>query len=472
MKNILIAAVLLIVIPGKAQTCNCEKEFLYVKNIVDENFSGFPDRIKTLSYAVYKKKTDQLLKLTRGRFASDNCPLIIDQYLDVFKSHHLGFFSNSDPYKTDTDFVNHRPLFNIPDDKLARLRKSKSWEGIYISAFDSSYKIAVIKDQTPLHDYIGVLVQSKLPTWKKGMVKFEGKLVNDSLLKGVLYMRNHRPKFESFDLWDNQNKIGGDWVRQGTGKEVSNLPAQGSHSVPSPTTDAKRLTPNTFYVKIGSFSNTYKPQIDSILKANESLLNATANLVLDLRDNGGGSDDSWEGLIPYIYSSPIKMIGADVLATKTTISAYKKYLDDKNLSKETLNNINNEIAKMEKAEGRWVKKNDDEVISYLTPKPFPKKVVILINKWCGSSTEELLLATQQSSKVVLAGENTTGNLDYSNVVEVPFSCYPYTLVYATTRSRRLNVHKGIDNIGIAPSYRLTEKDDWIKEAIKIAEGQR
>ena len=124
---------------------------------------------------------------------------------------------------------------------------------------------------------------------------------------------------------------------------------------------------------------------------------------------------------------------------------------------------------MEKAKGHWVKQNDDETESSFNQKPFPKKIVILINRWCGSSTEELLLAARQSAKVILVGENTVGNLDYSNIVRVPFSCYPYTLVYATTRSRRLNIHQGIDNVGIAPKYRLPEGADWIKEALKIVE---
>lgn len=180
------------------------------------------------------------------------------------------------------------------------------------------------------------------------------------------------------------------------------------------------------------------------------MLNSTPNLILDLRDNGGGSDNACEGLIPYFYTQPIKMIGADILASETTISAYKKYLDDKNLSKADFDNINNKVARMEKAKEQWVRNNEDETDSSLQPKPYPKKIVILINKWCGSSTEELLLAARQSSKVILACENTVGNLDYSNIVQIPFSCFPYTLVYPTTRSRRLNTHQGIDNIGIAP----------------------
>jgi hypothetical protein len=467
MKGILIVGMLLIIVNAKAQTCDCEKEFLFIRRTVEQNFSGFNDKIKAIKKESYDKQVDELLKLNHNKFASDNCLLIINKYLDIFKSHHLGFYSIADPYKTDTDFVNHRPIFKITDKEIEKLKNSKSWEGIYYSTYDSSYKIAVIKNPSPLHDYIGVMLESKQSTWKKGMIKFEGKLINDSLLKGLLYMRNQRPKLESFFLWDNNTRISGDWRRIGIPKnEISQITSTEKHYS---TIDAEKLTSNTLYIKIASFDADYKSQIDSLLHANDTILNSTQNLILDLRYNGGGSDNSWNGLIPYLYTRPIVSIGADLLATETTISAYKKFLENKNLSEQTVNNINNKITKMERAKGQWITGNEDETDSSYTPRLFPKKVLILINKWCGSSTEEFLFAAKQSSKVILAGENTIGNLDYSNIVEVPFYCFPYTLTYPTTRSRRLNVHKGIDNIGIAPQYNLSEPGDWIKDALKILE---
>jgi C-terminal processing protease CtpA/Prc len=157
------------------------------------------------------------------------------------------------------------------------------------------------------------------------------------------------------------------------------------------------------------------------------------------------------------------------LATETTIAGWKQYLEDKNLSKESLEQIQEKVRKMEASKGTWVNAGDDEIDSSIQPRPFPQKVVILINQGGGSSTEEFLLAARQSAKVILAGQNTIGNLDYSNVVQAPFSCFPYTLRYATTRSRRLATGGGIDNKGIAPQYRLPEDADWIQEAIKILE---
>lgn len=468
MKNILVIGMLSIIITGKAQTCDCEKEFLNIKKTIEQNFSGFSDRVKIIGKETYGKQVNELYKLTHDKFASDNCILIINKYLGIFKSHHLGFSINFDPLKIDTNYANYRPLFPITDYQIDRLKTSKTWEGIYNFTHDTSYKIAVVKDPTPLHDYVGVIIESKVPSWKRGMIKLEGKLVNDSLITGLLYIRNHYPKLEGFSLWDDNNKrLSGDWLRDGEVK--TKLIWSTSTKKHYSTIDAEKLTSNTMYIRIGSFGSDYTKKIDSVLKANDSILNSTPNLILDLTKNGGGTDDSWIGLIPYLYTQPIKSIGADLLASETTILAYKKLVEDTGMPKQKVDYFNNKIKKMEQAKGQWITGNKDEIDSSYTTKAFPKKVLILINNECGSSTEEFLLAAKQSSKVILAGENTIGNLDYSNVVRVPFWCYPYTLLYATTRSRRLNINQGIDNVGIAPQYHLSESDDWIKEALKILE---
>lgn len=468
MKCVFFCCLLFLSINTKAQSCNCENEFLNITNIVEKNFAGFSDRINTISKTAYKNKVNQLLKLTSNKFSSDNCLLIISQYLKIFKSNHLGFYANFDITKLDTNFINQRPRFKISDGDFDKLKTSKSWEGIYYFIHDSSYKIAVVKDPTPLHDYVGIVVESKLPTWKRGMLKFEGKLVNDSLLMGLLYMRNHRPKIEGFGLLDNNNMISGDWRREGTFKKEKKKTSNSYQN--SPDIDFKKLSPQTTYLKISSFDTEYKSILDSILKSNVELLNTTANLILDLRNNGGGSDNLWQPLIPYLYTKPIKTIGVDILVTQTTISGWKKYLEDENLSKENKDEVKGIISKMENAKSKWVNVGDDQIDSSFSVKPFPKKVIILINKWCGSSTEEFLLMARQSSKVTLVGENTIGNLDYSNVVQTPFSCFPYTLRYATSRSRRLNLNQGIDNVGIAPKYYFAKEKDWITEALKLLEN--
>ncbi|MFN7118979.1 MAG: hypothetical protein ACK4TA_19425 [Saprospiraceae bacterium] len=86
---------------------------------------------------------------------------------------------------------------------------------------------------------------------------------------------------------------------------------------------------------------------------------------------------------------------------------------------------------------------------------YPKKVVILIDHKCVSSTEQFLLSAIQSEKVTLMGQASGGVLDYSNMREASLGNSIFTLFHATSRSRRIDVGKGIDNVG------LDYKQDWI-----------
>lgn len=443
------------------QYCNCEQEFLYIKGFIEKNYAGFKDKQEQMTDKGYSQIVKKFQNLSKSTTAKENCLLIIAQYLDSFKDQHIQISPRFDATKNDTGYINQRTLIPLSEKKLAALSKSKGKEGIYQFRHDSSYKIAVFKDRSALHDYIGVVVDSKLPTWKRGHLKFEAKQINDSVFKGVLYMRNHMPKIEYFDF--GKDRIAGDWQREGTAfKKISYnyIPVSG-----------QKLSDKTLYLKISSFSGSNAKNIDSLFKAHAATLSSTPNLIIDLRDNGGGSDFSFTPILPYIYTHPVKGIGVDVLATESNITGWKKVLENKDLPEQNRAAISNMIAEMELNKGKLVNIASDYVDSSYQPLPNPKKVLILINRGCASTTEQFLLYARQSSKVILAGEPTQGVLDYSNMRDAPFSCMSYVLRYATTRSRRLDVGEGIDNIGIKPQIKLERNGDWIKQARKIIEAQ-
>ncbi len=98
--------------------------------------------------------------------------------------------------------------------------------------------------------------------------------------------------------------------------------------------------------------------------------------------------------------------------------------------------------------------------------PYPKKVVVLIDGNCASTTEEFLLAARQSAKVTLMGQHTYGELDYSNLLTAISPCKDIEFHYSSTKSRRINAGKGIDGIGIKPGIVLSYDKDWLEEARK------
>ena len=448
--------------PSKPYTvpdCDCAKQFDDIADFMKDNYVGYKDKLKHIGPAVYLKKMAELKKMAQQPNGKDRCLAIINAYLSLFNDQHIGISTNFNATLTDSAYARTREIVPVSQATINRVKKSTGIEGIYISKYDSSYTIAVVKDKTAVGDYIGIITDTKLPHWKKGQVKLIMKLVKDSLYKGVLYMRNQQPKIDYFLV--GQNTIGGDWLREGAQKPVYNYEYK--------PVDARPLTAQTFYIKISSFEPYNWNNIDSVFKLYDSTLKKTPNLVLDLRDNGGGADFAYMPILPLIYTKPVKTIGVDVLSTDATIAGWKAVLNDPDIPETSRKNIENMIAQMEANKGKLVNIAEDEVDSSFTVLPYPKKVVVLINQNCASTTEQFLLAARQSDKVILAGQRTGGVLDYSNVRTAPFSCMPYNLRFSTTRSRRVDVGQGIDNSGIKPDVVLSPKADWIKEAIRLAE---
>src|SRR5690606_6289341 len=95
--------------------------------------------------------------------------------------------------------------------------------------------------------------------------------------------------------------------------------------------------------------------------------------------------------------------------------------------------------------------------------PKPNRVAILINEYCGSTTEQFLLDAKQSGKVKLYGRSTYGALDFSNMTSAISPSGEFQLWYCTSKSLRIPGME-IDGRGIQPDYYLDSsipEKDWV-----------
>ena len=230
----------------------------------------------------------------------------------------------------------------------------------------------------------------------------------------------------------------------------------------------KKLNDSTGYLRVKSFDLHYAHSIDSVINANLQSIQSMPRLVIDLRWNGGGGDRSTGFLQPIVYTNPIKCIGDDLLITPDNITAWENMINRYRSVMPKIN-LDHIMQLLEQGRGKarsWVNFASD--INGILPAvwPMPVKVAIVINHDCGSTTEEFLLAARQSKKVVIAGAPSRGVLDYSNVVEKDFFNPNFELHYPTTRSRRIDVGLGIDNVGIQPDIPLDlDADNWLNELL-------
>jgi hypothetical protein len=192
----------------------------------------------------------------------------------------------------------------------------------------------------------------------------------------------------------------------------------------------------------------------------------------------GGSDASFYGLMPYLYTNPVRTVGVEYRSTPLN---NQRMLDFINKPEYGFDEASKKWAKTsyEKLQaklGEWVSLNtypvsvdrQDTVYTY------PQNVAIIINKGNGSTDEQFLLAAKQSRKVKLCGTTTHGVLDISNMYFVPSPCGEFEMGYALSRSMRIPDFT-IDEIGIQPDYfldRTLPESQWTKHVSEILNGKK
>jgi hypothetical protein len=441
-----------------SQTCNCRTELIYIKTKIEKNYAGFHDKVNSHTKASYDEQTALALQRSKAITKPAYCVALMNDWLKFFKDGHIQI--GRDRISTDiekTYLENRRKSLgklNISAAALISLARSNGIPGIYQNE-DTTLKIAVVKSKNSFREYAGVVVASKSNNWASGQVVLELKLNSrQHTLDGIWYDKYTIPTSVSFK--PTKNNLG-NWQRVGTERSAAEI-------ISSVNISSQLLSPETLYLKIGTFNQANAKNIDSLFRVNQVYLEKTPNLILDLRNNGGGADFAYRVILPYLYTNTIHTTGADVLATGDNIAGWAAVATTAGIPPDQKAFIHDLIAKMEKEKGKLVSLAEDQNITLDSVKHYPKNIAILINRESASSAEEFLLQATQSRKVVLMGEHTAGVLDYANVRGANFSCMPYMLFWATSKSRRISAGTGIDNVGSQPNIFLKPEQNWIKAA--------
>jgi len=236
-------------------------------------------------------------------------------------------------------------------------------------------------------------------------------------------------------------------------------------------TNIKIFDDKTVLLRFPSFEWSEKKNIDSLLQTYEQQLKELPNWIIDLRGNDGGTDYAFEGLMPYIYTNPIKIKPDEYFSTEENIKILTENLNDSDLSKAGKDFLIHLIDLMKQNPNQFVNPSgkDNFEIKLDTVYQYPIKVAILIDRNTASSAESFLLSAMQSSKVKVYGENSAGMLDYNNTQYFDIPCKDFNLVIPIGRSKRLPDYP-IDNIGVKPDVRINAKEkdriDYILKAMK------
>jgi hypothetical protein len=241
-------------------------------------------------------------------------------------------------------------------------------------------------------------------------------------------------------------------------KEVGNSEQQ-ADAQPAADPMAPRfraLGRNTVLFVIPTFNDRYAPAMKKLVDEHRAELASHKNWIIDVRDNGGGSDSTYAPLMGWLLDGDLRGFRVEYLATPANLKAQEEICagtsDPAGCSKE----MDPIIAKMRTAApGSFVLAGTNR-IEYEKVKleaKRPARVALLTDHACGSSCEQFVLEARTSYRVKVVGRPTYGSLDVSNLRPHLLPSGRAQLYYATTRTTRLPDMR-IDTIGVAPDILL------------------
>lgn len=455
-----------------AQKCNCEDNFNWLKKNFEENDAGFQYVIDKKGLTEYQNHNTFFYKKVKKIKDLNTCRDILFDWLLFFRPSHLSLAINPDFINKSVSATNAVAekaweKVEVSEDELKKNLSNISqpgFEGIWSSG---PYTIGVVKRN---NEYLGYILDAKGTKWKQYDIKFKIKENTDQTYKAVFYLGDYSVQnFNEIKLIGNNFlKIGFVSLKRSFPVTPDNNPeiTEYTESLAAQTPFLKETSSHTVLLRIPSFDHSNKKKIDSLLAANRKLILSKENLIIDLRNNGGGSDTSFQEIIPYLYTNPIRTIGTEYLSTVQNNKRMEEFIADPDWSSEEKEWARKGLEKLNAHLGKFVNLDDVTVheskldVVHLNP----KNIGIIINENNASTTEEFLLIAKQSKKVKLFGTTTEGVLDISNMYFVDFPCKDLKLGYSLSKSLRIPGMQ-IDQRGIQPDYYIDKSVsdyNWVR----------
>lgn len=470
MKAICALILLLLTSNLQAQSCKCEDELNYVINYYEENLPGFIDNVNDKNINIYTDLKNEWLQQAKKYCNKKNdCYKVLLTYVEFFKDNHSSISQNSvfidETKKEEVDkFINSNVFkeTEVIDLKFQPQNPIENIENCYVSN-DDTYTVTIVKNKNSFRDYVGVITHSKTPLWVKGQVKFELKNVGNNTFDMFVYMRNHSVEYQK-----NVKLINGILSDSWFNVTLKNKVAYNVMSENKLT--FKAIDSETNYLSIPTFSGNWFAKLDAFYTKYDSIIQSKPYLIIDVRNNGGGSDECVYPLSKYLYTKPFYNDIVDIYVTKETIRKSVEWYemnrkDTINFDHEFLKDITDEIEAMKAAPNKtFIRRSDGEETKLDSILRFPSKIAIIMNKNCASSCETLLFWAKESDKTILVGENSGGYVGYGEIGEVNTPNLNFKLGCTMTRYTK---QRAYEVIGISPNYYLTNESDWLQQTIKI-----
>ncbi len=458
---------------AKSQDCNCQKDFEFVTNYYEENLPGFKDNVTDDNIEYYNKFKNRLFNLSKNYCDDEDlCFKTLLVYVEFFKDNHSSIYTNKSISvdENNEEEVNQFILSeSFKNREIIETFKSDITNPIHdienkYQTKDATYTVVVLENKNEFRDYVGVITDSKTPLWKKGQVKFELKKVKEDTYDMFMYMRNHALRYYKNVKLEN-GILDDSWYNINLDKKVSY-----NVYIEKQELSFQEIDDSINYMYIPTFNGNWYAKISEFYDKYDTKIQTKPYLIIDVRNNGGGSDACASPLLKYIYTKPFRSDKVGVYATKENIRKSLEWYEDMkkdtvNFSNEFLEGFKEEIATMKSVPNKtFVPRSTGEMVTMDSVLSNPMKVAIITNKYCASSCESLLFWALESDKTIIVGENSGGYVGYGEISRVETPNFNFELGCTMTR---YTDQRKYETDGIPPNYYFNNDKDWIEQAIDI-----
>lgn len=396
-----------------------------IVNIMGNDYSGCrikKDWGKPEHYRQIVKKTYEAGELNRKRFKE-----IVDDYLLDFMDHHVVF-------------------------RDSRLKETAGSIGFKVRRFEDILYVISTDQEKNIKIGTQITELDNMPV-KAAAEKFQRELLNQPNERQL--WENIIIKCKSLTVID-ENKTNKFYINRYPDKKKESK------------YECKKVNDNTILLTYNDFID-YQQSQELLAKHGEGI-SSSKNLIIDVRQNSGGYDMVFLNLLDYIfpenfsitdkygaltniternYNNRMEML-SEFLKQNPDNEVLKKYIDELTINK------NKGFTALEMDNSTYVVKGTREA----------KNVIVLTDRYCGSSGDNFAIIASHSPWVKLMGRPTYGVIDYSNVAEQKFKD-GFSLFYPTSVYEGAMHGTGYDNIGVKPDIYIPWSPEHIEKDIDL-----
>ena len=235
----------------------------------------------------------------------------------------------------------------------------------------------------------------------------------------------------------------------------------------------KKINDDTLYLKFLDFVD--EAAISTIYAACKEDLDSCRNLIVDVRQNGGGADAAFFPLLEYGYPEGVSVAEYEKTKYPIEINYSEKNCNDRlallknffgdDVPVEAKPMVDKMLSDLNENKGKGFVINADDLSEGIVGRKTPEKVFVITDERCASSGEAFVEAMAFSSKVEVVGRPTCGILDYSNCNMM--SLGDFTFVYPTSRDTRIDHGLGMTGKGVPVDHYIHWTPDSIGKDLEM-----